>query len=249
MRPADDGCLPRDSRSPTGRILIVGNSVSEAHRFDGSAYPDLLERRLGDGWRTHRIIRGGATVDALAPAVEAALDGQPFTALVLQVGITECAPRPLGLTERALLGRVRPGWLQARIVRLLHDYRPQIIRARLKQFVPVPKFTLIVGRLIGRARQLGVAVLILPITSVTDMYELRSPFTNREIARYNRVLQTFAAPGITWVDQGELLGNMPVARAVVAPDEVHLSQAAHHAIADYIERWLVSTREDAGNTR
>jgi len=49
-------------RQDLGRLLLVGNSVSQSPTQGVAAYPELLEGRLRH-WEVFKIIRGGQTVD------------------------------------------------------------------------------------------------------------------------------------------------------------------------------------------
>src|SRR5205809_916572 len=69
------------------------------------------------------------------------------------------------------------------------------------------RFAASVSRIARAAREAGVRVLLLPITDVTMTAEMRTPFTNREIARYNRALQAAAVDGVAWIDAAALFPN------------------------------------------
>src|SRR5206468_2107531 len=130
-------------------------------------YPQRLETLAAGSWQVITIIRSGATVEEMELEIVEALRGCP-DALVLQVGINECAPRPLGVAGRARLGRLRPQWLRDRLIGVVHRFRPQIIRARpLAQFTTLDRFEASVSRVVRAARDAGAAVLLLPITQVT----------------------------------------------------------------------------------
>ena len=223
------------------RLLVVGNSISEATTPGAQPSPALLEARL-PGWTIERVIKGGATVEDLEGEARAALATRP-DAFVLQVGITDCAPRPLSRRERAVLGRVRPLRFRDRIIQLLHDYRPQIItaRRRLRQFTPPDRFAASVGRILHEADACGCETLVLPITRVAAVAEGRTPYTNREVARYNDILQTLSGAA-RFVTESALLGDTPAGGFCVNPEDVHLDEPAHRAIAAYVTSWLEATR-------
>ena len=152
---------------PQRRLLIVGNSVSMPPSAGTDAFPERLARMLAGAWETTTIIRSGATVEEMEPDVVDALRARP-DALVVQVGINECAPRPLGVAGRARLGRLQPAWLRERIIGIIHRFRPHIIRMRpLAQFTPVDRFGASVARIARAAREHGSAMLLLPVTGVT----------------------------------------------------------------------------------
>lgn len=106
------------------RVLVVGNSVSMSPTDGVPAYPELLQAALGPGWHVRSILRSGATIDDFEMEIVETLSTYQPDAMVLQVGINECAPRPLGRRGRARLSRLRWSWLRARIIQFLHDYRP-----------------------------------------------------------------------------------------------------------------------------
>jgi lysophospholipase L1-like esterase len=226
----------------TRRLLIVGNSVSMPPAADVAPYPDRLAALLGDGWTTAAIIRSGATVEEMEADVIAALASRP-DAVVLQVGINECAPRPLGPAGRARLGRLKPVWLRARIIGAIHRWRPQIIRMRpLAQLTTLDRFVASVRRIAAAARSTGAAMLILPVTEVTAVAEARTPFTNREVARYNAALQAASADGAAWVDAATLFAGLTPAVYCHAPETVHWSADAHQRAAEYVAAWLGANR-------
>jgi lysophospholipase L1-like esterase len=222
------------------RLLIVGNSVSTPPQPGVAPYPERLATLAGDRWQIATIIRSGATIEEMETDVLAALGARPH-ALVVQVGINECAPRPLGPAARARLGVLKPRWLRDRIISVLHRWRPQIIRLRpLAQFTTLDRFAASVSRIARAAREGGVRVLLLPITEVTMIAEMRTPFTNRQVARYNRALQAAAVDGVAWIDVAALFPNQTPDAYCHAPETVHWSAAAHQRVAEYVAAWLGS---------
>lgn len=233
-------------RSEALTLLIVGNSVSLPPAAGIDAYPERVALRLGDSWRTDTILRSGATVEEMEADVLAALVAQPDY-LVLQVGINECAPRPLGVGERAWLGRLRPLRLRQLLIRVIHHLRPHIIRLRpLQQFTPLPRFVSSVRRIVMQAAAGGTRVLVLPITRVTAEAERRTPFTNREVARYNDALAPLASTLVHVASNEAIFGEAGPDTLCHTPETVHLSAAAHDAISDYILRWLGPAAAGAG---
>jgi lysophospholipase L1-like esterase len=211
-----------------------------APALDVAPYPDRLAALVGGRWQITAIIRSGSTVEEMEPEVLDAMRARP-DALVVQVGINECAPRPLGVTGRARLGRLRPQWMRERIIGLIHRWRPEIIRLRpLAQFTTADRFEASVSRIVRAARDAGVAVLLLPITHVTAVAELRTPFTNREVERYNGALQAAARDGSVWVNVAALFPGMTPDDYCHAPETVHWSGGAHQRAAEYIAAWLGS---------
>lgn len=218
--------------------LIVGNSVSMSPLAGVPSYSERLSAMVGARWRIETLIKSGETIEQLESQILSALARRPDR-FVLQVGINECAPRPLSVRERERLGRLRPARVRALIIRGLHRFRPQIIRARrLHQYTPLPRFAASVGRVLAAARQAGARTLILPITSVTSVAESRTPFTNREVARYNAALADAASADVDVITERELFGDVAPGVLCVTPESVHLGDMAHQRLAEFLAGWL-----------
>lgn len=219
--------------------MLVGNSVSLPPAEAVAAYPELLQARLQDKWQFFPIIRGGQTVDEFETEILRVVEEILPQVVILQVGVNECAPRPLKRHERAWLGRLRPRLLQSAVIRLLHQFRPYIIRARgPNQFTAISLFADTVQRIIARARSVGSMVLVLPITHVSPIAEIRQPFFNREIDRYNDVLRSFRGDGVSYLEEHELVGNRTPNGFCVSPESVHLNDWTHEQLAACIAGWL-----------
>jgi len=219
-------------------LLIIGNSVSFPPA-GGDSYPQLIQARLGDAWKVNAIIKGGATLDEMQSEVLKAICRDLPAGVVLQVGINECAPRPLGRSGRDRLGRLRPIWLRQRIIGLLHKYRPEIIRLRgPKQLTSATDFSRSVADVIAAARGCGAAVLVLPIMRVPASAEVRTPFLNREIARYNARLATLSGSAVRFMSESEIFPSTPPEKFCAGPETVHLDAAAHRRIAQVVVDWV-----------
>jgi hypothetical protein len=231
------------------KILIVGNSVSNPPFAGAPSYPALLAEALGPTATIDTIIRSGETIEHMEAGIVRALASGPDW-LVLQVGINECAPRPLSVAERARLSALRPAWLQRQIIRVIHRWRPSIIRARaLHQFTPLPDFVASVRRVLAVARSARVKVLVLPITTVTTVAERRTPFTNREVGRYNAALLQEASSDVRVATQLEVFGTDDASALVAGPETVHLSPAAHAQLAGFVAEALAAAPADAAAVR
>jgi hypothetical protein len=222
-----------------GRVLIVGNSVSLSPADGVAAYPHRLETMGGSRWTIDSVIKGGATLDEFDAEVIAEIEAKRPDAIVLQVGINECAPRPLGRAGRARLGRLRPLWLRYRLIGFIHRFRQHIIRLRgVKQLSSIHDFASAVERVLNAARRTGCAALVLPITRIPAAAEERTPFTNREVARYNGVLSSMAGGDVYCVTEAELFGDVTPESFCAGPQTVHLAASAHDTLARYIATWL-----------
>src|SRR5437763_992666 len=143
------------AESPARRLLIIGNSVSMSPATGVEAYPQRIAAPRGAAWQLSTIIHSGKTIEAMEPEILDALRLGP-SLVILQVGINECAPRPLAPSGRARLATLKPVWLRDTIIAAIHRWRPQIIRLRpLAQFTPLDRFAASVGRVVSAARIAG----------------------------------------------------------------------------------------------
>src|SRR6266487_865052 len=226
-------------RQDLRRLLLVGNSMSQSPMQGVEAYPELLETRLDAQWRVVKIIKGGQTVDQFESEIVTALDEIVPRAVILQVGVNECGPRPLKRRERERLGKVRPAWLRSLLIRAIHEFRPQIIRARgPNQFTSLPVFTESVRRIVKKAVSLHCPVLILPIMHVSRIAEVRQPFFNREIDRYNEILRSMKDRAVVYVEEPELFMNKKAEDLCVSPESVHLNAWAHERLTEFVADWV-----------
>jgi lysophospholipase L1-like esterase len=229
----------RPSTTARLRLVIVGNSVSLSPAEGIAAYPELLHTRLQDQWRIFTVIKGGQTIDEFEPGILSLLEDTLPHAVTLQVGVNECGPRPLKRQEREWLGGLRPHLLRSAIIRVLHQFRPYIIRARgPNQFTSIPLFADTVHRIIAKARSLGSSVLLLPITHVSRAAEARQPFFNREIDRYNDTLRSCKENGVSYLDEQLVVGDLRPEQFCITPESVHLNAWAHEKLAACIADWL-----------
>lgn len=206
------------------RLLIVGNSISLPPGEGVAAYPELLEAKIGQQWDIHTIVRGGQTIDEFVSEVVAGLNEIVPQALVLQIGINECAPRPLRRRERDRLGRLRPRWFQALIIQCIHQFRPQIIRLRgLNQFTQLAVFAKCVEGIVATCASLRCPVIILPIMSVTSAAEARQPMINREIDRYADMLRSLNSCSVSYLEQCKLFGGSGPNDFCITQESVHLN--------------------------
>lgn len=204
------------------------------------AYPDRLAVYAPE-WRQIVVIESGATLEELALRAAQSIRLERPRAVVVQVGINDCAPRPLGPRMRRWVGRLRPLRLRGLIVAALHRWRPQIIRLRpLAQNLPPHRFNATLERFLDAARRVGAAVLLLPIPEVHPTAEERTPFTNREIRRYTALLDRHATDQVSRVDVETLFQSVDPVVYCISPESVHWSALAHERAAQHIATWLSS---------
>lgn len=221
------------------KVLIVGNSVSQKSNTKEKVYPKLLRKKFKGKINVIELIRDGNSVRDFEKGTIDILHAHTPQFMVLQVGHVDCAPRPLKRGERDKLSGVRPKWLRNQIIRLIHNHRPSIIRRRgLIQFTPLPIFKTSVASILANAHSENCYVFILPITRVSTRQEIREPWYNREIKRYNDALRGFSSGCVRFIDQEELLADSIPDEYCLAPEDLHLKDFVHQRIADYLEKGI-----------
>lgn len=232
-------------------LLVLGNSVSLAPEEAPAnkpvrSYPELLHERLETkGWRIEKRIASGATVEEIERAANLTLPQLRPDAIVIQLGIVDCTPRPLRSSERRALGRLRPSLLRGLIISLIHRYRGTLIDVRsLIQRTPIEPFRRSFHRLVEQSLLSTRHVAVLPILPATASIRARNRRLDTEIAKYNDAMRMESH--ITMPEVADLLQGISMEDLCIAPDSVHLNQGGHELIAQFLERWLSSLTFDEG---
>ena len=153
--------------------------------------------------------------------------------LVIQSGLVDCAPRPLGRWMRGFVERT-PKRVRYRIIRLLHEQRSRILRARLGSRITSPRsFRAELRQWLLRASPRCGMIYVLNIAPTTDAVERRSPGLIASISEYNKILReevTRHAGNVRLIDVHQALraavlkGEVPV----ISPlDGQHITKAGH----------------------
>ena len=231
-------------------LLVLGNSVSlpppEAVGAPVIPYPALLRERLKPaGWRVEERSSSGATVAEIERTARNTLPRLQPAAVVIQLGIVDCAPRPLRPWERRLLERLQPRRLRDRIVAFLHEHRAPVIRRRgLIQKTDITAFREHFRRLLDDCLPATSAVAILPIFPATGAILARNPRLAAEIDKYNDAMSM--DPRAVTLDSVEVFGAVSIEDLSITPESVHLNQRGHDFIARAAERWLFATMSRTG---
>ena len=233
-----------DSVAGERTLLILGNSVSLPPReappdAPVTSYPERLRVQLAPmAWRTETRIVSGATVGDIEKTASAFLPILAPDAVVIQLGIVDCTPRPLRESERIRLSTLRPVVLQNLVISLIHRYRAEIIgRRALIQKTPIEPFTQLFHRLAAHSRSVAEHVVALPIFPATASILRRNPRLAVEIDKYNSAMGM--EPGIKMPKTDEVLGGFSPDDICAAPESVHLNQQGHDLVARYVEAWLL----------
>jgi hypothetical protein len=230
-RAADKQATGEDKLERNKRVLIIGDSVSMPRpevryeetwicrmkqEFPGVDFIDKSER----GTTSFRLVsEGGGGADLLETYM-------PGT-VILQLGITECAPRLFNKKslEFFIVSRVLTSGLREKYIRSvkknrvrnpdLTDVSPEDFYANLKSYF-------------SRAEKMSARILAIPITRPSDLFISKSPYIADNIELYNTILSQAA----------ELYDNVSVIEIFnkdfdinkISLDELHIDKAGHDMI-------------------
>ena len=191
--------------------LFIGDSLglpNEQARFEDTI-PYLLR---GDVWV---LCHTGATVTEFKQTVMELSKFIPegfFHKTVIQLGLADCAPRPIAGYLRKELSRLKPVSFRKWIIKFLHNHRAFIQKhIGYYQRTPYEKFEQAFDVLLKMVILLsgvgGVVVILMP--PVVDSMAAHSPGVRKEIIRYNHCMEACAVRyGVKVIDAvNQLEGN------------------------------------------
>jgi acyl-CoA thioesterase I len=197
-------------------IRIYGDSLSMPRAEDGigylETYPELILRSLLQSVpdvRVHLYNRSipGGNVCKLYDEYHrdtAYFGGNENDIVVIQVGICDCAPRPLPPRARRWVDR-SPAFLKNRIIRFLHKRRPGLLKRGLWWREVEPEvFTDVYRTWLTRSVKESTDVYVINIAPTTVNIEAHSPGLKRSIEMYNaqirEVTDSLRAPNLHLID-------------------------------------------------
>jgi lysophospholipase L1-like esterase len=236
------------------KIVIMADSLAMAREGETNVafettYPYLLDqslrRRLGS--EAPLVIERGMrrrTIEYVLDEWYELVDLRRPEVVVVHVGIVDCAPRVFLRRERQFVENLKPAFLREAILSNVHRHRRAIVNMRKKVYVPVDRFTALVGQVIARAKasKLRSLVLVNIITPPAEMEE-RSPGFIKNADIYNQILKTHAdANGVQLIDLDRMIKEAGGAERLTV-DGIHLNEAGHKMLAEEIENHVLSLAE------
>jgi len=196
-------------------------------------YEDTIPYYLSQKGNVWLISHTGATVSeyvATLAELSKLMADSFFDVAVIQLGLSDCAPRPLAIWWRDILSKLRPVGLRRTIIRGLHRHRP-FIQKHIGYFQRTPydvfkkDFDTLL-RLVSSLSRSSIVVLMPPIK---DSLEEHSPGLRKEIDRYNTLMKELA--GLCCIDQTEELEALP---EVYLTNDGHLTKEGNNIILEKI---------------
>lgn len=216
----DSLCLPREPE--------WGDIAYEA------TYPALLKERFaGSGMELVERGMSYRTMEDVLAHWPAEVEARNAAAVIVHVGIVDCAPRVFLPRERDFVQNL-PLWLRRIILGGTNRLRRWIIKfGPDRVYVTYDRFVRALDAVVTRSRGLR-KLLFVNIISPTDRMEYRSPGYREKVRRYNQALQSRSGGAIQVVDlDAAIWRNGGPDRLTV--DGVHINQAGHRLLFEELE--------------
>lgn len=240
------------SGQPRILIRVHGDSLTMPRESVGVPYPDTYAELV----RAHVAAvhpdaqvhlynrgRGGQSIKTLFTdySMDQIYFGSPGgDILILQVGVVDCAPRPIPGWFKWLLGH-SPGPVRKPFVSFLHHNRARLMNMGFRFRTTGPaKFTRVLGKWLARAAAEFSRVYVLNIAPTTPEMEAHSPGLSAAIVRYNGLIaETVASLGVDNVHLVDVHARIMeedegLERYINPEDGHHITAAGHRMYADAI---------------
>lgn len=229
-------------------LRVYGDSLSMPRHEDGityrETYAEIVRRELADflGRPVDLYNRsiGGSTLPQLMQLWES--DTRYFGAaeecIIVQAGIVDCAPRPLGPRLRFLVGQL-PTFIKRRIIKFLHDNRARILRSGLgSRFTSPQVFAKTYQKWLHLMSERHQPVFIINIAPTTPDIEAHSPGLTKSIQYYNQmiddIVRDLAHPKIALIDAYQQVVDRGVSEYICPNDGHHITWKGHQLYAELI---------------
>ena len=157
--------------------------------------------------------------------------------LVLQLGIVDCAPRPIPTWVKFLIGRL-PSPLRTPIVKFLHRFRPNLLRMGCKwRSTSRSAFSRLFQKWLQRAANDFARIYVVSVMPTTPEIEARSPGLGESAVSCNQDIEaailSSGAANIHFIDAHRIAAENPdeVSRFVDASDGHHLTAEGHRLLS------------------
>lgn len=221
------------------RLVIIGDSLAMPRPETPyeHTYPYLLKSMLGPEWEVINRARRANRVDVQMEEqnlVDDILWLKP-DAVVVHLGIVDCAPRLFSLRQHQVLERA-PRIIRQYIIRFASSHRALFTKHFPKQYVPLAKFEPLYDALVAQLRREEITVIVCNIADTNEINKQRSFSFARNIERYNRIIEDVAMRY-----EAKLVDCYGLSREMdgfLLEDGIHLSPHGAAAVAEEICRAL-----------
>lgn len=221
------------------RLVIIGDSLAMPRPETPYeyTYPYLLKLMLGPEWEVINRARRANRIDIQMEEQNLCDDISWLKpdAVVVHLGIVDCAPRLFSLRQHRVLERT-PQAIRKYIIGIASAHRAFFTKHYPKQYVPLTKFGPLYEALVARLQREKITVIVCNIADTNEKNKHRSFGFTQNIARYNRIIEDVAMRyGAKLVDCYGLSREMD---GFLLEDGIHLSPHGATAVAEKICRAL-----------
>ncbi len=200
--------------------LFISDSLGLPNK--DTKYEDTVPYHLAKEGNVWLLCHMGATVtefEGILVGLSGVIPDDFFEVAVIQLGLSDCAPRPLAIYWRDKLSRLRPS-LRKFVVRLLHKHRPFIQKyIGYYQRTPYTVFREKFDRLLKMTAMLSGETIVILMPPIQDSLSKHSPGIRKEINKYNACMKELSQRyGISVLDAVKELDIKP---------KLHLTSDGH----------------------
>lgn len=235
--------------SKTVNLIFYGDSIA-LRRLDQNqdwsfTYPYLVQEEIQKNNKVNLLIRNQGAYSSGDVKATVERDSGYFRVhnapanhisniCVIQVGVVDCAPRPLTYGLYRLMKRIP--LVREYVAPVLHASRPSIQKLYSYPAVPLKKFKKNICRIEEVLTFSGFCPIWLTIPSPPDSAEMRSPGFQKQTLIYSAAIRSAVRH---YIDTG-----MEILQSAKSPDEIytadghHLTEAGHAVIASSLIKRL-----------
>ena len=230
------------------RVLVITDSVGLPRPWDNIPYEDTYLHALEKSGDISMWVasEGGFPIVKMNNNIlhlTRYLSDKMFDFGILQLGIIDCAPRPIPNRARKVIANF-PTPIRNRTVNFLHKHRAFIQKNLWSfQITPVKKFRKEFDRMLGNMDRLCNHVFIIMIIPGKPSIEEHSPGLIEATQRYNQEIETISRKyrNTTLIDVYEQLSADP---GKYLTDDLHITKEAHKLIWDELYESMVQTEKN-----
>ncbi len=232
-------------------IHVYGDSLSLPRNADGVpfnlTYPELLKDKCQEKYTNKKVYlynwsRGDATIETVNK--EFKRESFYFTrisnVLIIQVGVCDCAPRPIPERLKRYIGATAP-FMKRRLISFIHNNRAKIQRVGIKwQYVRPEIFSPTYNEFITDALKEFERIYIINIAPTTPKIEKHSPGFQASINMYNQLIaaeiKKIDQPNVYLIDINKLISSQaePIENFINEKDGHHITVASHKLYTEAI---------------
>ncbi len=231
-------------------IQIHGDSLSLPRNKEGVpfylTYPELIrssieEIKKGKKIYLYNFSRGSITINQVYQELLEKIGyfSRTGNILVIQIGVCDCAPRPIPYWLRNIIGTL-PEKARTYAIKQIHTNRPLIQRAGIKwQMVPPRTFLEYYAKLLSVATKAFDRIYLINIAPTNPETEMQSPGFSFQIEKYNslikEVVENMNNEKLRLLDVHSKIKNKTGELSLyINKDGVHITVLAHRMYADMI---------------